>query len=129
MASPYRGFANSHRHITLGRTPLNEGPIPDNTQHSQETCPPSARFEPAIPARKRKQIIPRGHWDQQSVTCHLLVSQSFRQQFEKNRLNISTYAWETPQKILYIGCKLFRVHTCPIMVHSGQKQGWISQTN
>jgi hypothetical protein len=33
-----RGFTITHlRHTTLGRTPLDEGPLPDNTQHSQET--------------------------------------------------------------------------------------------
>ena len=43
---------------TLGRTLLDEGPIPDNMQHSQDKNlhAPSAWFEPAIPARKRQQI-------------------------------------------------------------------------
>jgi hypothetical protein len=30
-------------------------PLPDNTQHSQETATPSAGFEPAIPISERPQ--------------------------------------------------------------------------
>ena len=47
---------------TLGRSPLNKGsarqkdPLPNNTQHSQEThAHAPVRVEPAIPASKRSQ--------------------------------------------------------------------------
>ena len=42
----YQGFTNTLRHVTCGRTPLDEGsaqsnpkqrPVPDNTQHSHKT--------------------------------------------------------------------------------------------
>ena len=44
----------THSHTTtVGKTPLDEGsarPLPDNTQHSQQTSVPPAGFQPAIPA-------------------------------------------------------------------------------
>jgi hypothetical protein len=57
----FRGFTITHiRHITLGRTPLDEGPARrrdlylNNTQHSQETdINAQAGFEPTIPASER----------------------------------------------------------------------------
>jgi hypothetical protein len=32
-----------------------QSPLPDNTQHPQETSMPPERFEPAIPASERPQ--------------------------------------------------------------------------
>jgi hypothetical protein len=74
-------FFISHRHATVGRTPLDEwsagrrGPLPDNTQHSQQTdihVPGGIRTHDlsrrvAIDLRLRSC----GHWDQQFVfsTC------------------------------------------------------------
>ena len=56
--SRLRDHTHTHTHTTLSKTPLDEGPIPDNTQHSQEADihAPSARIEPAIPAGNRLQI-------------------------------------------------------------------------
>ena len=59
---PHRSFTITSRQTTLDRTPVHEGsaqsqrPLPDNTQHSQETdIHAPAGFEPAIPASERPQ--------------------------------------------------------------------------
>ena len=58
----YRGFTITHRHITIGRTILDEGSaprtdlLPDNTQRSQETdIHAPAGLEPAITEGERSQ--------------------------------------------------------------------------
>ena len=51
------------QHITFGRTPVDEWsaprrdllPLPDNTQHSQQTSIPPLGFEPTIPVSERPQ--------------------------------------------------------------------------
>jgi len=37
-----------------------QGPLPDNTQHTQQTSMPSVGFEPTISADLRLRL--RGHW-------------------------------------------------------------------
>jgi hypothetical protein len=55
----YRGF-NDHRHTTLGRTPLDEGParrrdlyLTINNTHQRQISMPQAGFKPTIPASER----------------------------------------------------------------------------
>jgi len=65
---------------------------------------------------------PRGYWDQQSVTCYLLIS-VIETTIRKNRWLFQLKRGKHHNKFLYIACELFWVQTCPIMVHTGQKQG------
>jgi hypothetical protein len=49
------------RYVYLGKFVWTSGepdaePLPDTTEHSQETAMPPAEFEPAIPARDWQQI-------------------------------------------------------------------------
>jgi hypothetical protein len=113
-----------HTHTLLGKTPLDEGPIPDNTKHSQETYTCLLGENQTRNASTQTAADPpRGHWDQQSVTCYLWISQSFRQQFERIDWMFKLMRGKHHKKFLYTACKLFGVQTCPIMVHTGQKQG------
>ena len=50
-----RGFIITLKQTTLGTVPLDQGPLPDNKQHSQDTAMPSVGFGPAIPASERPQ--------------------------------------------------------------------------
>jgi hypothetical protein len=61
-ASHYRGFAITHRHTTLGRTPLDEWSarrrdlyLTTHITHKRQTSMPLAGFEAAIPASERPQ--------------------------------------------------------------------------
>jgi hypothetical protein len=47
---------HTQRRTTVGRTPLDEWPLPDNTQHSQQTFMPPVGFGPTISADKRPHI-------------------------------------------------------------------------
>ena len=55
-----RGFTIVLRRTTLGRIPLEsiptQKPLPDNTQHSQQTSMLPAGFEPAVPTSERLQM-------------------------------------------------------------------------
>jgi hypothetical protein len=58
----YRGFTITLRHITLGRTPLDEGPVrrrdlylTTRNTHKRQTSMPPAGFEPTMLASKRPQ--------------------------------------------------------------------------
>jgi hypothetical protein len=57
------------------------------------------------PSTQAAADAPHGHWDQQSVTCHLLVSQSFRQQFEKINWIFQVMHGKCHKQFLYIACK------------------------
>ena len=52
-----RFLGHTQRHITVGRTPLDasQRPLPDNTQHSQQTFMPPVGFEPTVSAGERSQ--------------------------------------------------------------------------
>ena len=62
-------ITHTHRHTTLGRTPLDEGSArhrdlyltTDNTHKRQTSMPPPAGFETAIPASERSQTHALDH--------------------------------------------------------------------
>ena len=57
-------------------------PLPDNTQHSQQTSMPPAGFEPTIfsrPAAADLRLRPRGHWDRQLRQFSPHYFENFRQ--------------------------------------------------
>jgi hypothetical protein len=66
-----RGFTITFRHTTLGRTPPDEWParrrpLPDNTQHAQETdihAPGGIRTHNPRKRTAEDPRRPRGHWD------------------------------------------------------------------
>jgi hypothetical protein len=56
----FRGFTITLRHTTLGRTPLDEGPVrrrdlylTKHNTHKRQTSMPEAGFEPTIPVSER----------------------------------------------------------------------------
>jgi len=72
-----RRFMITRRHTTLARTPgrkisSSQRPIPDNTQHSQETdtyAPTGIRtHNPNKQAAADPRLRPRGHWNPSSAT-------------------------------------------------------------
>jgi len=87
----YRGFTTTLRHTTPGRTSLDEWsaphrPLPDNTQHSNETdthAPGGIRTRnPSKRAAADPRLRPCGHWDRQQ---HLTL----------NNISISLYVFES----------------------------------
>jgi hypothetical protein len=58
----YYSFDHTQRHITVGRTPLDEGSVcrrdiylTTHDIYNRQTSMPSARFEPAVPSGERLQ--------------------------------------------------------------------------
>jgi hypothetical protein len=89
----YLGFTITLRHITLGRTPLDEGSassrdlyLTTHTTHKRQTSMPPAAFEPTIPTSEQ----PQTHALDRAATGIGHVNLRWKK-YLCNRLFLSTY--------------------------------------